>query len=265
MSFCLGLLLVSALPAADLVLVNGKVWTVNRKQPEAEAVAVWHGRILVVGTSAEAANWSARRRASSTSRAAASCRASTTATSTCSASGMRLSQVALKDAEDEAEFGKRLQRVRPASCRAAAGCSAATGTTTAPSTASCRPPRCSTSTSPDRPVFLRRYDGHMAVVNTRGPEAGRHHRRDARPGRRRHLPQARQQGADRPAARQRDGPGRAARPAAVRRRRSSRRSGPPWPRPAQSASPACRTWTAATPPRAASCSASTSSWPAAAS
>ena len=33
------------------------------------------------------------------------------------------------------------------SCRATAGCSAATGTTTAPSAASCRPPRCSTSTS----------------------------------------------------------------------------------------------------------------------
>src|SRR5438067_3244636 len=38
---------------ADVVLVNGKVWTVNRAQPEAEAVAVWRGRILHVGPTAE--------------------------------------------------------------------------------------------------------------------------------------------------------------------------------------------------------------------
>lgn len=35
---------------ADLVLLNGKVWTVNDKQPEAEAVAVLGHRIIAVGT-----------------------------------------------------------------------------------------------------------------------------------------------------------------------------------------------------------------------
>ena len=34
---------------ADFVLVNGKIWTVNKAQPEAEALAVWQGRILAVG------------------------------------------------------------------------------------------------------------------------------------------------------------------------------------------------------------------------
>jgi len=38
---------------ADVILVNGKVWTVNRAQPEAEALAVWRGRILQVGTTAD--------------------------------------------------------------------------------------------------------------------------------------------------------------------------------------------------------------------
>src|SRR5213595_3293794 len=37
--------------AADTVLINGKVWTVDQAKPEVEAVAVWHGRILVVGAS----------------------------------------------------------------------------------------------------------------------------------------------------------------------------------------------------------------------
>ncbi len=37
--------------SADLVLLNGKIWTVNDKQPEAEAVAVLGNRIIAVGTS----------------------------------------------------------------------------------------------------------------------------------------------------------------------------------------------------------------------
>jgi predicted amidohydrolase YtcJ len=35
----------------DLVLLNGKIWTVNEKQPEAEAVAALSNRIIAVGTS----------------------------------------------------------------------------------------------------------------------------------------------------------------------------------------------------------------------
>src|SRR4051794_22443331 len=38
---------------ADLVVVNAKVWTVDRQRPEAEAVAAWHGKILAVGTTNE--------------------------------------------------------------------------------------------------------------------------------------------------------------------------------------------------------------------
>src|SRR4051794_8444587 len=40
-------------PAVDLVLVNGKIWTANPKQPEAQAMAVGRDRILAVGTNAE--------------------------------------------------------------------------------------------------------------------------------------------------------------------------------------------------------------------
>ena len=38
---------------ADLVLRNGKIWTVNEKQPEAEAVAVLGNRIIAVGSNLE--------------------------------------------------------------------------------------------------------------------------------------------------------------------------------------------------------------------
>jgi predicted amidohydrolase YtcJ len=38
--------------SATLILLNGKIWTENPKQPEAEAIAIEHGRIAAVGTSA---------------------------------------------------------------------------------------------------------------------------------------------------------------------------------------------------------------------
>src|SRR5262245_54700480 len=41
--------------SADLVLKNGKIWTVDPALPEAQAVAVWRDRILVVGSDADVA------------------------------------------------------------------------------------------------------------------------------------------------------------------------------------------------------------------
>jgi predicted amidohydrolase YtcJ len=37
----------------DLVLINGKIWTVNPAQPESEAVACLNGKIAAVGSTAE--------------------------------------------------------------------------------------------------------------------------------------------------------------------------------------------------------------------
>ena len=47
----------AAEPAADLVLINGKIWTVNEAQPQAEAVACLGGRIVAVGSSSEMRGW----------------------------------------------------------------------------------------------------------------------------------------------------------------------------------------------------------------
>ena len=43
--------------AADLVIVNAKVWTVDEKQPRAEAVALAGERIVAVGSNAEVGAW----------------------------------------------------------------------------------------------------------------------------------------------------------------------------------------------------------------
>ena len=43
----------TAIAAASLVLVNGRVWTGDTRRPEAEAVAIADDRIIAVGSTAE--------------------------------------------------------------------------------------------------------------------------------------------------------------------------------------------------------------------
>ena len=47
----------SAQPSASLVLLNGRIWTVNDRQPRAEAVACLGSRIVAVGSSGEIRKW----------------------------------------------------------------------------------------------------------------------------------------------------------------------------------------------------------------
>ena len=54
---CAGVRLVHAQPSATLVLLNGKVWTVNPAQPRAEAVACVGNRIAAVGSNDEIRKW----------------------------------------------------------------------------------------------------------------------------------------------------------------------------------------------------------------
>jgi predicted amidohydrolase YtcJ len=54
LTVCLALLpAAEPVVAADAVFINGKVWTVDVARPEAQAIAVWRGRILKVGSDDE--------------------------------------------------------------------------------------------------------------------------------------------------------------------------------------------------------------------
>jgi predicted amidohydrolase YtcJ len=152
-------------PVADLVLVGGKVWTGDKGRPEATAVAVWRDRILLVGTDAEV-------------RATVG-----PATRVVDVRGRRivpgfndshvhllfggaaLSRVALKDAADEAEFSRRLREfdAKLPRERWILGGNWDHDRTFAgklPDAASVdRYVR-------DRPVYISRYDGHMALANS---------------------------------------------------------------------------------------------------
>ncbi len=153
-------------PAADLVLVGGKVWTGDKARPEAEAVAVWRDRILAVGGDVEV-------------RALAG-----PGTRVIELHGRRvvpgfndshvhllgggtdLSRVALKDAADEAEFGRRL---REFDAKLPRGRWILGGLWDHDRTFGGKLPTAGLVDKyvSDRPVFINRYDGHMALANTK--------------------------------------------------------------------------------------------------
>jgi predicted amidohydrolase YtcJ len=176
--FACAALLLSRLPAgddkspkagpvtADLVLRGGRIWTVNKKQPQAQALAVWRDRILVLGSDADVRpligpgtrviDLKGRRVVPGFHDSHVHLLSS----------GMRLSQVVLKDAKDEAEFGRRL---REYDRKLPKGRWMLGGDWDHDRTFAGKLPTAALLDKyvPDRPVFLRRYDGHMALVNTR--------------------------------------------------------------------------------------------------
>jgi predicted amidohydrolase YtcJ len=151
---------------ADLVLVNARVWTVDRGRPEAEALAAWHGRILAVGREAEV------RRLIGPATRILDARGRRVVPGFYDShvhllgSGLRLSEVALKDAADEAEFGRRL---RAFDRKLPGGRWLLGGEWDHDRTFAGQLPTAALLDRyvPARPAFLRRYDGHMAVVNSR--------------------------------------------------------------------------------------------------
>ncbi len=158
---------------ADLILHHGKIWTVAHHQPEAEAIALWRDRILAVGTNREIQTLAGPQ----TKQIDLQGRRVLPGFHDCHVhllgSGMRLAQVALKDAADEEEFGRRLRAFdqklpRDRWLLGGDWDHDRTFKGVLPTAA-----LLDRYVSKDRPVFLRRYDGHMAVVNTRALQMAR--------------------------------------------------------------------------------------------
>jgi predicted amidohydrolase YtcJ len=157
---------VASMIAADLVVLHANIWTVNGKKPEAEALAVIRDRIAAVGTSAEVRQLVGPKTHVLDAKGRRVIPGFYDSHAHLLGSGMRLSEVALKDARDEAEFGERLRafdRKLPRQ-RWLLG-----GEWDHDRTFVGRLPTAELIDKyvADRPVYLRRYDGHMAVVNSR--------------------------------------------------------------------------------------------------
>jgi predicted amidohydrolase YtcJ len=150
---------------ADLVLVNAKIWTVNAKQPEAEALAVTRDRIVAIGKEADIRALIGTKTRVLDLKGGRVLPGFYDSHVHMLGGGQQLAQVALKDAKDEADFGKRLKDfdVKTPRDRWLLG-------------GRWDHDRAFNGALPTaelidkyvdkRPVFIRRYDGHMAVANT---------------------------------------------------------------------------------------------------
>src|SRR5205814_1402887 len=96
--------------APDVILKNGKIWTANKKQPEAEALALRGDRIVAVGTGAEVLKLAGPKTKVIDLQQRRVLPGFHDSHLHLLNSGLQLSRVTLKDAKDEAEFGKRLQK-----------------------------------------------------------------------------------------------------------------------------------------------------------
>jgi len=171
MALCLTFALVhwgcagKALVEADLVLMNGKIWTVNQNMPLVEAVAAWNGQILAVGSVREIKKLIGADTKIIDLEGKLVLPGFNDSHTHFVNGGFHLMGVDLKDAANEEEFGKRLaakSRELPPEAWITGG-----------NWDHDKWPGGNLPTAelidryvPDRPVLVKRYDGHMSVANS---------------------------------------------------------------------------------------------------
>lgn len=152
-------------PAADAIVTHAKIWTGDQAMPAAEALAIIGDRIVAVGSTAEVEAW----RGASTKVIDAGGRRVVPGFNDAHVhfvdGGRQLDNVNLKDAASPQEFARRIgEQAR----RLPRGDWITGGDW---DDQRWNPPELPTKTlidpvTPERPVFLSRYDGHMALANS---------------------------------------------------------------------------------------------------
>lgn len=151
-------------PAADVIVTNARVWTVDPDRPTAEAVAIIKDRIVAVGTAAEMDQW----RGSSTQVIDAAGKLLLPGFNDAHvhfrSGGEQLDSVDLKDSATQEEFrdliGKRAARF-PAEWVTGGDWDDQHWTPAKLPTKELIDP-----VTPKTPVFVSRYDGHIALANS---------------------------------------------------------------------------------------------------
>jgi predicted amidohydrolase YtcJ len=150
---------------ADLVLVNGKIWTVNPAQPQAEAVASYRGKITAVGLTREILPLAGKGTQVIDLHGRLAVPGFNDAHVHLIDGGAGMASVQLRDAKTEEEFRERIRKfaatVKPG--RWITG-----GDWDHQNWIPARLPtrQLIDAVTPDNPVFINRLDGHMCLANT---------------------------------------------------------------------------------------------------
>ncbi len=152
-------------PSADLILRNAKVWTVDKSNPTAQAVAVLGDRFVAVGTNADIEAWHGARTRVIDAGGRRLMPGLNDSHVHFVDGGLALDQVQLNDATSAEEFARRIgERAR----RTPKGEWVAGGDWDETKWTPARMPtkELIDPLTLDTPVFVMRYDGHMALANS---------------------------------------------------------------------------------------------------
>ena len=149
---------------ADVVIVHGKVWTVDAQKPRAEAVAIHSSRIIAIGSDAEIARWIGPATKKIDAQGKTVLPGFIDSHVHFSTGGGETSGVHLRDANTPQEFARRIgehAKKLPKGEWMLGGTwdHELWGGTPLPSH------DWIDTLTPDTPVFVSRYDGHMAMAN----------------------------------------------------------------------------------------------------
>src|SRR3990172_1409339 len=97
-------------PYADLMITNGRVWTVDAQRPEAEAVAVSGDRIVAVGSVEQVKEWQGPHTKVIDAKGKLVLPGFNDSHVHFTGGGMQLDAVQLKDADSPGEFADRIAR-----------------------------------------------------------------------------------------------------------------------------------------------------------
>src|SRR6266566_9319179 len=152
-------------PAATLMITNAAIYTVDKQHPKAEAVAVIGDRIVAVGSSAEIDLWRGPKTQVIDARGKLLLPGFNDAHVHFISGGQQLDNVQLNDAASKDEFAHRIgerAKIRPKGEWILGGDWDETkwNPATIPTKELIDP------LTPDTPVFVSRYDGHMVLANS---------------------------------------------------------------------------------------------------
>jgi len=165
LSICSPVLSAQTRPAADLIISNAKIWTVDKTRPTAQAVAVLGDRIVAVGSSSEVDAW----RGPSTRMIDAGGHLLLPGFNDAHvhfvSGGLQLASIDLNDATSPEEFARRIAE-RAKATPQGEWILGGDWDETKWTPAQLPTKELIDSVTPNNPVFVTRYDGHMGLANS---------------------------------------------------------------------------------------------------
>jgi predicted amidohydrolase YtcJ len=152
-------------PSADLIISNAKVWTGDKASPHAEGVAVIGERIVAVGTSVELDGWRGPQTKLIDAQGKLLLPGFNDSHLHFISGGAQLDYVDLKDAGSPEEFARR---IASQASKTPKGEWVLGGNWDEQKWTPAEMPtrQLIDDLTPDRPVFVNRYDGHIALANS---------------------------------------------------------------------------------------------------